>query len=719
MVKEIPDDNDTEGGCVLLHPDSQWVGAPPSISSPLLRKAFTLRAPRHAVLSICGLGFFEAYLNGRRIGEDRYVPAWTNYEPRENRRMLYPIHDAMRCRVTVMDYEVGSFLREGANVLAVWLGGGWYSQNRRNVEGDFAYGTPKLCFTLRWMDSDGEEHVVHSDRSMVWTGSEILESNIYYGETHDLRRRRRGFSLPEYDDTDWKPVQAAPAPRADLTPSSAPPDRVIRTLAPVLIWKAGNRRIYDCGENIAGVAVLRLPADPGRETTVVHSENLAPDGESLNPASTGGGGQIQADRYIAGEREETVWPRFVWHGFRYVEVIGPGEVERVEVIHADVAIASSFSCSNETLNWLYHAYLRTQLANLHSGVPSDCPHRERLGYTGDGQVTAPAAMLTLDIRSLYSKWMQDIADGQDPITGHVQHTAPFYGGGGGPGGWGGAIFKIPMAYYRQYGDAEFLRRYYPHMRLWLDYMESRSKDGLVIAEEEGGWCLGDWCTPDPPELPEAFVNTYYYILGIREVLFAAGTLGIAEDTAALILREKRCRAALCRAFLDERTGSFCGGVNGADAFALDIGLGGEDTKTALRNRYRAADTLDTGIFGTDVLIDWLFELGAGADAVRLLEASFRPMRENGATTLWETWNDPVMSNSHPMFGGVVRTLFTRVLGIRQRGVGYAEVTAVPAVIPGLAWAAGHITAPDGRIIRAEVRRAADGTPQVVLRQTAD
>lgn len=133
----------------------------------------------------------------------------------------------------------------------------------------------------------------------------------------------------------------------------------------------------------------------------------------------------------------------------------------------------------------------------------------------------------------------------------------------------------------------------------------------MIAEEEGGWCLGDWCTPDPPELPEAFVNTYYYILGIREVLFAAGTLGIAEDTAALILREKRCRAALCRAFLDERTGSFCGGVNGADAFALDIGLGGEDTKTALRNRYRAADTLDTGIFGTDVLIDWLFELGAG------------------------------------------------------------------------------------------------------------
>ena len=95
------------------------------------------------------------------------------------------------------------------------------------------------------------------------------------------------------------------------------------------------------------------------------------------------------------------------------------------------------------------------------------------------------------------------------------------------------------------------------------------------------------------------------------------------------------------------------------------------------------------------------------------------MRENGATTLWETWNDPVMSNSHPMFGGVVRTLFTRVLGIRQRGVGYAEVTAVPAVIPGLAWAAGHITAPDGRIIRAEVRRAADGTPQALLRQTAD
>lgn len=164
-----------------------------------------------------------------------------------------------------------------------------------------------------------------------------------------------------------------------------------------------------------------------------------------------------------------------------------------EVIYTDLETVSDFVCENETVNHLLDAYRRTQLSNTHGCVPSDCPHRERRGYTGDGQITCETVMHVFGAKRMYDKWLRDIADCRNVKNGHIQHTAPFSGGGGGPGGWGGAIVVVPYMYYKMYGDPSAVRNYLYAIKHYLEYMESHCEGMLVTHEEKGGWCLGDWC----------------------------------------------------------------------------------------------------------------------------------------------------------------------------------------------------------------------------------
>lgn len=342
-----------------------------------------------------------------------------------------------------------------------------------------------------------------------------------------------------------------------------------------------------------------------------------------------------------------------------------------EVIHTDVAVTSSFSCSDPVLNWLYEAYIRTQLDNYHGCIPSDCPPRERLGYTGDGQLTAETAMLLLDTKELYRKWYQDILDSQGAETGHIPHTAPFLGGGGGPGGWGCAVYQVPLAWAKIYGDDSLLVQGYDAILRWFDYMDAHSEKGLVVREEEGGWCLGDWCFPaseEKEQLPEAFINTFYYLHGLQEMMQISEKMN-NKLPIRFAEREKNVKNAFLDAYFDPETGDFCEGRAAGNAYGLALGLGDERTKKHLVEKYEALGRFDTGIFGTSMLLEQLFSIGAGDLAVRLLTndseaASFAHMKRNGAMTLWERW-DGRESHNHPMFGACVRLLFTEILGIRM------------------------------------------------------
>ena len=698
---------------------THWIQGDNACESPLFRRSFSLTGlPAEARLQVCGLGYFHLYVNGRRADDQEFAPAPTNYASVLGCDTTYPVWEeraASRC--LYLEYDLAPFLVRGENVIGFHLGNGWYHQTRRTAEGTFPFGFPKLCYELYLSWADGRELLLESDPKTLWKPSGILENNLFYGETQNLALLGESWCAADADMSGWQPARPSHGPQAQLTKQDCPPDKILRSLSLTLLSEEGGRRLYDCGENIAGWATVHCFGRPGEMVTVRYAEELTPDGRGLDFASTGGDGQIQEDRYICGPVPTEAHPQFTWHGFRYFQVEGPGEALSASLVCTDAAVTSSFRCSDPTLNWLYDAYIRTQRDNYHGAIPSDCPHRERLGYTGDGQLTCETAMMTLDTKELYRKWYRDILDSQGADTGHIPHTAPFLGGGGGPGGWGGAVYLVPMAYYRVYGDTALMEQGYPAILRWLEYMDSRCSGGLIVREEEGGWCLGEWCAPPTEEgmVPPEFINTYYYILGLK-AFRRMGEILRRPEVPWLEERVRASKEAILRVYFDPSTGDFCGGRGGANAFALNLGLGDERTKENLAARYRSGENLDTGIFGTPVLLERLFADGQADLAFRLLTgngpASYARMMQAGATTLWEDW-DGHSSHNHPMFGSPVKLLFTEILGIRQRegSFGFSDYYLEPADIAAIQWAEGSIRTAAGTI---SVKWHRDETGRLVM-----
>lgn len=677
-----------------LFGSAEWVTCESGCTSPVIKGSFFIEKPERAEVTVCGLGFFRLWINGREVSEDKFVPVNSQCCKRDLTAFEYPITDELSYRTYAVRYDISKFLVGGENDIRAVLGCGWFAQKKRNAEGYTKYGDIKLCYKIDAEDRDGKLYTFVSDEKLLWRQSRITENNIYFGEAHDMDlsdelTARDGF----------KKVIKAPAHETEFFIQDCPADRVTRTIEPKKLADLGAVSVYDMGENISGYPVVAATED-GAYITVRCSEEINADGtlnfDSCDP------GQIQCDEYRNAKKGEECMPWFTWHGFRYFELTNNAKPVRCEVVHSDCAVTSAFESDSEMLNWLYDAYIRTQLSNMHSGVPSDCPHIERLGYTGDGQLCCEAAMMLLDSQKFYQKWLEDISDCQSTDNGHVQHTAPFMGGGGGPAGWGGAIAVVPYEMYKIYSDRETFRRYLPKILRYFDYLDSRSSDGLVCREEQGGWCLGDWCTPEPIAICEPFVNTALCVKQMLMTKEAAEAIGEKETAQMLGRRIEEKRQAILNAYYSPQTGSFIGDVQGANSFATDIGLGGERTYENTRKKYSAADSFDTGIFGTDILTRVLFERGDATTAFRLLtsegKGSFYNMKKQGATTIWENW-DGERSHSHPMFGAATRYLFSFILGITQEktSAGYEHILIAPQIPDGLNYASGHITTVHGKI----------------------
>lgn len=677
-----------------LFGSAEWVTCESGCTSPVIKGSFFIEKPERAEITVCGLGFFRLWINGREVSEDKFVPVNSQYCKRDLTAFEYPITDELSYRTYAVRYDISKFLVGGENDIRAVLGCGWFAQKKRNAEGYTKYGGIKLCYKIDAEDRDGKLYTFVSDEKLLWRQSRITENNIYFGEAHDMDlsdelTARDGF----------KKVIKAPAHETEFFIQDCPADRVTRIIEPKKLADLGAVSVYDMGENISGYPVVAATED-GAYITVRCSEEINADGtlnfDSCDP------GQIQCDEYRNAKKGEECMPWFTWHGFRYFELTNNAKPVRCEVVHSDCAVTSAFESDSEMLNWLYDAYIRTQLCNMHSGVPSDCPHIERLGYTGDGQLCCEAAMMLLDSQKFYQKWLEDISDCQSTDNGHVQHTAPFMGGGGGPAGWGGAIAVVPYEMYKIYGDRETFRRYLPKILRYFDYLDSRSSGGLVCREEQGGWCLGDWCTPEPIAICEPFVNTALCVKQMLMTKETAEAIGENETAQMLGRRIEEKRQAILNAYYSPQTGSFIGDVQGANSFATNIGLGGERTYENTRKKYSAADSFDTGIFGTDILTRVLFERGDANTAFRLLtsegKGSFYNMKKQGATTIWENW-DGERSHSHPMFGAATRYLFSFILGITQEktSAGYEHILIAPQIPDGLNYASGHITTVRGKI----------------------
>ena len=679
---------------------------------PVIRRTFKLpenTKVKKAMLFALGLGFFRLYLNKMEVTDRAFLPLSTDYEERPD----YPRGEKLHGhRIYVPGFDVTTLLREDTeNLLTVFFGGGWYSFWNRADAGhsnayydpDIRYGDPKAIYRLMVETFDGRILEYVSSEEDLITGGGVYDYSFTTHECRDLRVLPfEALKNTDYDERSFeKAVPAMPLVTEYLF-TDCPVDRAVSMVpvTPVSGETAENQAVYDCGRNLSGYPVLRVKAGEGEKVTVLFSEALHEDG-SLDMYRN----HNQRFEIIGDGKEHIVMPEFTWFGFRYFGIEGKAEPECVFEVHSDVPVTSEFECDNEILNYLYTTYLNTQLNNMHTGIPSDCPHIERRGYTGDGQLTAHAAMTVLGAKEFYKKWIEDISDCQDIYTGHIQYTAPYIKSGGGPGAWGSAIVEVPWQYYLHYGDPEPMLRLYPQMKKYFEYMENHSENFLVTRDKEGEWCLGDWCAPYSVIVPAAFVNNYYYVKALKNGAKIAEMLGLSEDIELFTDRIRERTAAAKAAYFNTWDHNFIGNLQAANAFAVDMGIGDGETYKHLKERYADLGEFDTGICGTDVLLRVLFEHGDADTALLLLTSekthSFGGLKKRGATTLWEYWPESGKGRSlnHPMFGAAAAYLFEYVLGIRQRegSAGYKDIIISPVFTDMLNRASGAQRLTEGTV----------------------
>lgn len=423
-----------------------------TMPAPYFRKDCVLpKSVKRAVAYVSGLGFYELYVNGKKVGDQVLTPAVTNYDKRSLKNLLYYYDDQSTQRVFYNVFDVTQMLREGNNTLGMILGNGWYNQRDRVVEGYMWYDVPKLIMQMQVWYEDGTSDAIVSDETWKTTTGPLLHDAIFTGEVYDARKDLGEWNRPGYDDSAWHAALSVRPPTGVLCAQTVPFNRVMNTVETTFEQLNDSTYRYILPETVSGWCALRVTGKSGDKVRLRFISEEEMD-------------YGQTDTYILrGDGWEEWEPRFTWHTFRWVEAVTGGvklskESLVVKNIYTDVKQAGAFECSNELFNRIAKAYHRTMHANF-KGIISSDPHRERLAYTGDGQVITESLLYAYDMTRFLRKFMDDISDAQNKVTGYVPHTAPFGGGGGGPA-WGSASVIIPWLYYQFYGDSLSLRKHY-------------------------------------------------------------------------------------------------------------------------------------------------------------------------------------------------------------------------------------------------------------------
>jgi alpha-L-rhamnosidase len=646
-----------------IHKDSAKTGP-----APYFRKEFTLKKGiKNARIYVCGLGFYDLYINGVKIGNQVMAPAITNFDVRSLNNINFPYDDQSTQRVFYNTFDITEQLKDGQNTIGMVLGNGWYNQRDRTGEGDMWYDTPRLIAQIEVVGQDGKTKIISSDSSWKSSTGPLLHDGIYTGEVYDARLEHKGWNLNGFKDANWVNPKLVRAPSGELQPQLAPFDKIIRTIAPTFVKKTNDSTyLFSINEMISGWAQIKVKGKAGDK---IQLRFISEEGKDYN----------QSDTYILKGGEEEVWePGFTWHAFRTIEAVSNNiSLDEknliVKVVNTNVEPAGSFTCSNALFNKIYENYLRTQNDNLHGSLSSDCPHRERLGYTGDGQSISESVIYSFNATQFYQKWLNDIEDARNKKTGYVPHTAPFGGGGGGPA-WGSAIVIVPWNYYCYYGDKKILEDHYQGMKQWVSYLTTRTDErGIVVKEEPKGWCLGDWVPPDKIELPEPLVNTCYYYHMADLLVNIAKILGKAEDRIYFTKLSQKIKDDFNRVFYDPQKRQYWEGRQGSNIFPLAFGLVPQEYKNGVFNSLidqleKINYHFDTGFLATPLLLDVLTENKRVDLAYRIMNQRSYPsygyyILEKGATCIWEQW-DGENSHCHPMFGNVTAWFYKTLAGIR-------------------------------------------------------
>ncbi|MFZ1291018.1 MAG: family 78 glycoside hydrolase catalytic domain [Melioribacteraceae bacterium] len=646
-----------------------------------LRKQFNVSDKiKNARVYISGLGYYELYINGKKVGDHVLSPNQTNYDRRQVSNFENGRIANMSTRILYETFDITDYLTKGENVVSAILGNGWYFQNEREEYLPLYFDTPRLIAQVEIEYLNKSKSIIVSDDTWKINTGPILDNNLFHGEIYDARLEEQNWNLKEFNDTNWLNAKFVRTPEGKLHAQMSPPDRIVGTINPVSV-SSPNKNFYrfDFGTMFSGWIKLKINGKKGDEIKITYVED---SGNTFE----------QTDIYILkGDRNENWEPRFTWHAFRYVEIFSPNislNIKNIEgrIVNTDVSSTGNFECSNQLFNKIQNDYRKTQLGNMHGGVPTDCPHRERRGYTGDGQISAQAAIYNFSMHSFYTKWLKDISDAQNKITGYVPNTVPYHSGGGGTP-WGSAYIIIPWYMYLYYGDIAILEEHFEGMKKYLNYLKSQTdKDGLIIEKE-----LGEWVPPTETEIPPSFVSSAYYYYDLILITKIAIQLGKTSDANFYSKIAEVTKTTFNKRYLNPANFNYSIGRQGANVFPLAFGIVPKDLeKNFFKNLVKNIEVdekghFDTGMMATPYLLEVLTKYGRADLAYTIMNRrdfpSFGYNIEKGATSIWETWigHD---SHSHPMFGSVCSWFFQALGGINPdpEEPGFKHVIIKPELV---------------------------------------
>jgi len=669
--------------------DGAVLGKPlPTDTVKILRRGFAVSKPvKSARLYATALGAYEFHLNGRRVGDQILSPGWTDY----------------RLRVPYQVYDVTQQVSEGKNALAAVLAPGWYATPLMWAGKGYNYGDtpPALRAQLRIEHADGSVEWIATDESWRADDSPIRQSEIYDGETYDARREQPGWDTAGFNDTKWKPAELVQPVEPAIIAQAFPPVRVEKLLdAKSISTPKPGVIIYDFGQNLAGVARLRVSGAAGEQVQLRFAEIVNSDGslytDNLRTAKA-------TDRFIlSGKGTEEYQAHFTFHGFRYVEVTGlaaPADIAAVKavVLHTDAPFTMQFHSGSPMINQLWSNILWGQRSNFIS-VPTDCPQRdERLGWSADAQVFWRTAAYNMDLATFSQKFTADLRGTQSGTDmfgifapGTVTSSAAS------AAGWSDAGVIIPWTAWSQYGDARVAEQNWPAMERYLSAIQSANPDYLW--RKNSGIPFGDWLAPDE-HTSEELLATALWAYDVSLMQQMARALHRDEDAKKYAELFDKIDAAFNKAYvqpdgfvgaLDSRLNS-SGPPPAKDApkipvdtqtgyvLALQMNLLPENLRAAAANKLVAKIaarqwSIGTGFLGTPALLETLTRAGHADVAYRLLLNTQYPswgyMIEHGATTMWERWNgnqkldDPQMNSfNHYAYGAVGGWLYRFGAGI--------------------------------------------------------
>ncbi|MET6996837.1 alpha-L-rhamnosidase [Chitinophaga defluvii] len=677
--------------------------------APYFRKQIRLNKPvKSARAYIAAGGLYELYINGANIGDQRLNPMMTRYD----RRTLY------------LTYDVTPQLRNGDNTIGVLLGNGWYN-HQPATEGWYFNAAPwrnrpTYCLNLRVTYEDGTVETISTDKTWKTSFGGLVYSNIYTADHYDARQEQEGWNKNGFDDAKWKEVVYRSAPSPHIVAQAMQPIRYVETIHPKSVKKINDTvYLFDLGRNIAGVSRITVSGKAGTTLRLKHTERLDKNGRAdmsnigLYHHPTDASDPFQVDFFtLSGKGTESFTTLFGYKGFQYVEVSADAPVELNAqsitgyFMHSDVPPVGKISSSNPVLDKIWWANNNSYLSNLY-GYPTDCPQREKNGWTGDANIAIETGLYSFDGITVYEKWMADHRDEQLP-NGVLPAIIPTSGWGyewaNGPD-WTSTIAIIPWNIYLFYGDTKILEDNYDNLRRYVNYIQTISPDGLTT------WGLGDW-VPVKSVANMELTSSAFYFTDASILAKIAKVLGREDDYRTYKALAQKIKAAINKKFLNTTTGIYASGLQTEQSVPLHQGLVPEELKSKVVEQLAkrvAADNyhLDVGILGAKAILNALSENGYADVAYTLAAQETYPSWGwwivNGATTFYENWKIDAardISMNHVMFGEVAAWLYKGPGGIKPdpRQPGFRNVLLQPHFVKGLDHFEARHTSPYGEIV---------------------